>query len=271
MFPSFEILWITVYMTWIWIITFLICFICIAFALCKKRHQDFYLLFYQIPFALVITYLMWKYVHFFLNVWIIPTTKAEIISLLSPYGYTFHFVWLLIWFIISLIIFFSKIKRYENKQIRIDIFFFSTAISLIPLGIFLAFWDNFIGQYNTGRLSVKPLTTDSELNKFWSVYPVWLFLSVISIIVVWIWWIMEAKNKSFWSGIRWFILLIFGINIVFFFQQYPKYWVYSLHWITFDIKQYISIFAILFCLAVYFKRKNNTKHINQQNDNQNLQ
>ena len=259
MFPSFEVLWITVYMTWIGIIAFLICFIFITLALCKKWHQNFYHFFYRLPIALVITYLMWKYIYFFLNIWIIPHTKTEFLSLISPYDYKFHFVGILLWFIISLIIFFHKIKRYENKKIWIDILFFSTTLSLIPLWIFLTFWDNFIGQYNTGRLSVKPLTTNSELNKFWSVYPVWVFLSIISTIIAGIWRILEAKNKNFWSWIRWFIMLIIWLNIVFFFQQYPKYGVYALKWFTFDIKQYISIFTILFCLAVYFRWKSGTR------------
>ncbi len=259
MFPYFKILWITVYMTWIWIIIFLLCFIFIALFFCKKRHQDFYKLFYWLPIALVITYLLWSYAYFALNTWIVPQTKAELISIISPYGYNFHFVWILIWVVLSLMIFFSGIKRYESKQIRIDIMFFSTVLSMIPMWICLAFWDNFIWQYYTGRLSIKPLTTASELNKFWSVHPVGLYLSFTAIITCLILRITKAKKKSFGIWLIWFIILIIWINIVFLFQQYPKYWVISLQGFTFDIKHYISIFTILLCLGVYFKWKRNTK------------
>ena len=64
-----------------------------------------------------------------------------------------------------MVIFFSSIKRPENKRVRADILFFSITLSLIPLGVFLAFGDNFIGKASTGFLAVKPLTTHSELNK----------------------------------------------------------------------------------------------------------
>ena len=259
MFPHFEVLWITVYMTWVWIIVFLLCFIGVALALCKKWHQDFYKLFYWLPLALIITYVMWAYVYFFLNVWIIPTDKAELLSIVNPYWYHFHFVWIMIWYVISLIIFFWKIKRYESKQIRIDIIFFSTAISLIPLWICLVFGDNFIWQYYTWRLSIKPLTTMSELNKFGSVHPVWLYLSFVGIISTLLGIIIKAKSKKFGTGLLWFIILIIWINIVFLFQQYPKYWVISLWKIVFDIKHYISIFTILLCLAVFFKWRKNSQ------------
>ena len=260
MYPYFEVLGITVYMTWIGIIVFLICFICIALALCKKRHQDFYKLFYWIPLAIAITYIMWAYVYFFLNVWIVPTTKAELINMINPYGYNFHFVWILVWAVISLIIFFSKIKRYESKQIWIDIFFFSTTLSMIPLWVCLAFGDNFIWTYSTWRSAVKPLTTASELNKLWSVHPVWLYLSFMAIITTLIWWFTKAKIKEFGLGLLGFVLLLIWLTIVFYFQQYPKYWVTSLLWITFDIKHYAAIFTILLCLAVYFKWKRHTKN-----------
>lgn len=259
MFPHFEVLWITVYMTWLWIIAFLLCFIIVALALCKKWHQDFYKLFYRLPIALIITYLSWAYVYFFLNVWIFPTSKAELLSILNPYGYHFHFVWIMIWFVISLILFFLRIKRYESKQIWIDIMFFSTTISLIPLGIWLVFGDNFIWQYYTGRLSIKPLTTASELNKFWSVHPVWLYISFVAIISLLLWILIKAKAKKFGIWLWGFIILIIWINIVFMFQQYPKYWVISLWKMVFDIKHYISIFVILLCLGTFFTRRKNSQ------------
>lgn len=259
MFPHFEVLWITVYMTWIWIIAFLLCFILVALALCKKWHQDFYKLFYRLPIALLLTYLCGSYVYFFLNVWLIPTTRAELLSLVNPYGYQFHFVWIIIWYVLSLIIFFARIKRYESKQIWIDIIFFSTVISLIPLGICLVFGDNFIWQYYTWRLSIKPLTTASELNKFWSVHPVWLYLSFVAIITTLLWWIIKAKSKNFGTWLIWFIILIIGIDITFLFQQYPKYGVISFWWMVFDIKYYISLFVILLCLAVFLKWRKKTK------------
>jgi hypothetical protein len=37
------------------------------------------------------------------------------------------------------------------------------------------------------------------------------------------------------------------------FQQYPKYGIISIWWLTFDIKHYVSFFVIMFCLYIYYK------------------
>jgi len=254
MLPFFEILWLKMYMTWIWIIIFLLSFIIVSNYLCNKRHQNFYKIFYWLPIAIIISYLLWSYSHFFLNYWLIPNSLEQIKILLSPYWYHFHFTWLIIGFVISLFIFFAKIKRQENKRIWIDIIFFSLILSIIPLGIFLVFGDNFIWQASTSWIAIKPLTTQTELNKFGSVYPVGLFLSFWAIFSVIITLISKRRKKRFGQGLLWFVYFILGLNIIFFFQQYPKYWVISMWWITFDIKTYISFFTIMLCLHLYYKR-----------------
>lgn len=253
MFPYFEVLWLKMFMTGIWIIFFLISFISVSKYLCKKWHQDFYKIFYWLPIAIVIIYFLWSYAHFFLNFWLIPKNLEQINILISPYGYKFNFVGILIGIIVSFFIFFRNIKRYENKKIWIDIMFFSFVLSLIPLWIFLVFGDNFIWKFNAGWFSVKPLTTQSELNKFGSVYPVWLFLSFMSIFVVLLTAIIRKTKKRYWDGILGFVYLLIGINIVFVFQQYPKYGVISFWWLILDIKHYFSFFAIMLCLHLYYK------------------
>lgn len=252
MFPYFELLWINIYMTWIWIIVFLICFIMVTKYLCQKWHQDFMKFFYWLPVAIIITYLMWSYMQFILEVWFIPKSIEELRILISPYWYKFHFVWLLIGFVFSLFLFFKKIKRYETKKIWIDIMFFSLSLSFIPLWIFLVFWDNFIWQTSDGIFALKPLTTDSELNKFNWVYPVWIFLSFASALVTLFIYFLKKRKKSFWYGMFWLILLIIWFNVVFLFQQYPKYWIISFLGMVFDIKHYVSFFVIMFCLHIYY-------------------
>jgi len=259
MFPYFRLFGMEFSMTSLWIIVFLICYILIAHRLCKKRHQDFYKLFYLLPVAIVITYILWAYVYFFLNnQWtIFPRTWEAVVDMLNPYWYHFHFVWILLWVLISMIIFFSSVKRAENKRIWADILFFSITLSLIPLGVFLAFWDNFIWKASTSFLAVKPLTTHSELNKIWSVYPVWLFISFVSIITTLLVVIMKNRKLRFGTGLIWFVILLILINIVFmYYQQAPRYWVLAIENITFDIKQYISFFAIMLFILFYYNWKN---------------
>jgi len=253
MFPFFEVLWLKLYMTGLWIIFFLICFISVSKYLCNKWHQDFYKIFYWLPIAILITYFMWSYVHFFLNFGLIPLNLNDLKVLISPYGYNFHFVWLLIWFIISLFIFFVDIKRYENKRIWIDIMFFSILLSFIPLWMFLIFGDDFVWKINNWWLSIKPLTTQSDLNKFGQVYPIWLFFSFLSMFVVSIIILLKKKLKKFWLWLIWFMIWLLWLNIIFMFQQYPRYWIISFWWLSFDIKHYISFFVIMFCFHLYYK------------------
>ena len=256
MFPYFRLFGMEFSMTSLWIIVFLVCYLLIAHSLCKKRHQDFYKLFYLLPVAILITYILWAYVYFFLNnQWtIIPRTRETLIDMLNPYWYHFHFVWILLGITISMIIFFSTIKRAENKRVWADILFFSITLSLIPLWIFLVFWDNFIWKVSTSFLAVKPLTINSELNKLWSVYPVGLFLSFAAILSVLF--VILTRKWKFGKWLIWFILLLILINIILmYYQQAPRYWVLAIKNITFDIKQYTSFFVMMLFVLFYYNRK----------------
>ena len=256
MFPYFRLFGMEFSMTSLWIIVFLVCYLLIAHSLCKKRHQDFYKLFYLLPVAILITYILWAYVYFFLNnQWtIIPRTRESLIDMLNPYWYHFHFVWILLGITISMIIFFSTIKRAENKRVWADILFFSITLSLIPLWIFLVFWDNFIWKVSTSFLAVKPLTINSELNKLWSVYPVGLFLSFAAILSVLF--VILTRKWKFGKWLIWFILLLILINIILmYYQQAPRYWVLAIKNITFDIKQYTSFFVMMLFVLFYYNRK----------------
>lgn len=256
MFPYFRLFGMEFSMTSVWIIVFLICFLIIAYSLCKKWHQNFYKLFYSLPFAIFLTYLLWAYVYFFLNnQWaIIPNSWSALWDMLNPYWYHFHFVWILAGILIAMLIFFKSIKRDENKKIWADILFFSIAISIIPLGICLVFWDNFIWKASSWLFAVKPLTLNSELNKFGSVFPVWIFVSMAAIFSILFTLLLRQGKKDFWTWLIWFVILLILTNVVFMYQQAPRYWVLALWSITFDIRQYLSLITILLFLLLYYNR-----------------
>jgi len=257
MFPYINIAGNKIYMTGIWIIIMFICFITIVFYLTKKYKQDFRKFFYWLPILITLTYLLGTYADFVLNVWLIPHGE-ERLMLLTPYWYKFHFLWILIGFVIALRIFFKKIQRYESKKLRIDIFFYGISLSLVPLGFFLLLWDDFIGNPSTGSLAVKRLIEDSELRKFSSVYPIGMFISVGSLIITILVTIFKKQKKKFWFGILGFAWLLIVINLVFLFQQYPRHWIISVGNFALDIKQHISFIIIMFCLYLYNKRKRYT-------------
>lgn len=222
---------------------------------CKKYHQNFRKLFYRLPLWIILSYLLWSYINFALQQSIIPQSLQDVSYILFPRGYNFHFIWIVSGLIISIWIFLHKLHRMENKKIWLDIFFYSITFSLIPLWMFLFFGDDFMGKTTQWFLAVKSLHSESQRNKFISVYPIWLFLSIISLIVVLSVRIIRHIKKipSIW--IAWFISLLIWLNIVFMFQQYPRYWVLAIWSITFDILQYFTVIVIMFLLLLSHKRK----------------
>lgn len=260
MFPYFEVLWLKLYMTGIGIVVFLITFIVVAKYLCNKWHQDFLKFFYWLPFAIFLTYFFGSYFQFILDVGFIPNSLEQIKILFSPYGYDFNYIGLLFGLVLSLAVFFRKIKRYENKRVWIDIMFLSLTLSTIPLWLFLVFGDNFIGKPSSNIFSLKPLTTESELNKFDGVYPIWIFVSLVSILAVLLVFFLKRMYKKFGYGFFGFIFLLISFGVIFLFQQYPRYGIMSVFGITFDVKHYFSFLLIMFCLHLYYKREDKIKH-----------
>lgn len=251
MYPYIEFFWITIHTTWLWIIAFLFTFIFTAYYLTNKYHQDFLKFFYWLPLMIIISYFFGAYFSFFHEYWFIPNTLVELKALILPANYWFSFAGTLFWFVVSTIIFFSWIKRTETKKVWIDIFFLSVVLGLVPLWIFAIFSDTFIGKINESWFSIKALHPQSQLNKYNWVLPIWLFLSVWSLICGLFFVLWQRKKKSFWYWTLWFIVLLVWINIIFFFQQYPKHIPINILGITFDIKHYMSFFVIMFLLYIH--------------------
>ncbi len=256
MFPYITMRWAKIYMTGFGIVIWFITFLAIAYYLIKKYHQDFWKFFYWLPVFTILMYLIWVYVDFALTTSLVPRSRNEFLILISPYGYKFHFVWIVIWMMISFRIFFKKIKRNENKKIWIDILFYSIWLSMIPIWIFFLLGDNFIWKTCQERICIKPLNIESELNKFNWVFPAWLFISIWAFISVLIGRLIRKKKQKFWLWVMWFVILILFTNIIMMvFQNYPKYWTISVGWIIFDIKQYISFILIMMLIYSRQKRK----------------
>ncbi len=255
MYPYIVLWWSKLSMTWIGIVISFLIFLGIALYLTKKYHQNFWKLFYWLPFLIVLTYFLGSYVNFIFEVGILPTNRSEVVTLISPYEYKFHFAGLLLGIFISIFVFLKKIIRVENKKVWSDILFFSFALSLVPLGIFLLMWDNFIGNTTTTTwLGIKTLHSDSQLNKFNLVYPIGLFLSLGSLFVTL--YIKVLKKKRFGYGMYGFTVLLIVISLVLLLQQYSRHLVFSLGSnMTFDLKQYAAWIIALIAYFTYSKRK----------------
>lgn len=251
MYPYIILWWSKFYLTGIGIIISFLVFLGIARYLTKKYHQNFRKLFYRLPFLIVLTYFLGSYVNFIFEVGIFPTNGSEFVQLISPYGYKFHFMGLLLGIFISISVFLKKIVRIENKKVWADIFFFSFSLSLVPLWLFLLMGDNFMGVATDTRLGIKSLHSDSQRNKFSLVYPIGLFLSLGALFISLYIKIIKKKKFGYWM-LGFAVILIF-ISLVLLLQQYSKHIVFSLWNIVFDVKQYSGIIAGIIAYFTYRK------------------
>ncbi len=249
MYPYIILRWSKFYLTGIGIIVSFLVFLGIARHLTKRYHQNFRKLFYRLPFLIVMTYFIGSYANFIFDVGIFPTNGSELVQLVSPYGYKFHFIGLLIGIFISISVFLKKIVRVENKKVRSDILFFSLTLSLVPLWLFLLMGDNFIGMPTDTWLGIKSLHSDSQRNKFSLVYPIWLFLSLGSLFIAL--YIKIIKKKKFGYGMLGFVIILLFISIILLLQQYSRHAVFSLGNIVFDIKQYSAWIVAALCYFIF--------------------
>lgn len=254
MFPYITVFWMNIYMTWIWIFVSFLVFLTVSAYLIKKYHQDYLTFFYRVALMIVLTYFLGKYVQFAMDFGPIPSSFEQFVALFSPYGYKFHFFWVAVWIWFAITRLMKKFKSNENKKIWMDILFFSFAFAIIPLWMFLLLWDNFIWK-PTDFMWMKALVSYSAWNKFSWVYPIGMWVSVWALISLVYTLVLRRTKKKFWYGALWFVMLIIFTNIALLFQQYPRYLVIWFGNITFDIKQYLSFFIIMYFLFQFYKWK----------------
>lgn len=199
----------------------------------------------HIPLYLIGLYLLAQYVwYFFSDFTIIPTSGTDIMSYLSPNGYTLHLVWILVWWIAIA----RRFLRSQNAQQRhwwIATRLLSTLWWCIPLWLLLLLWDHFIGS--PANRGISAFHADSKLAGYDTVIPLGLILSTRSALVLWL---MKYLRTS-WDHPRkfaylWRAIFLFGISTILLFQEYPRHLVFTLGK-TRDIKNYV-----LLILAWYF-------------------
>lgn len=255
MYPYFELFGKQISMMAVGLIISAIIFLVTARILTKRNHQDFLKLFYRLPGWIILSYILWRYVAYSLETWNYIPTSSSILTILSPQNFNLNFVGLLLAARICLWIFFHSIKRTENKKIWMDILFFSLANSLIIFWIFLTLWDSVIWSPTNSIFAIRALTDNSALTKFDWVYPIGLFISFWVLIIHIIISMLSIIFKKNWFWMRWIIWILIVFNIVFLFQSYPRHWLITLWWVSFDIKQYLSFITIICSIITAIKRE----------------
>lgn len=220
--------------------------------LCRKYRLDFRKLFYRFPTLLIITYLLGSYSYLLIEKGVrFPLNSfTNFKSLLSPYGYKFHFVGILIGIVWSMRKFFKNIVVGSEKAKWMDLFFFATSIALIPMGVFFVLGDTIIGKPAPfSSIGVTDLTPEgsSALSKYGKVFPVGIFLSLASLLS----WGITFAGKSFRKKDGWgyigFAVLLLLLNIVFSYQQFTRHGVVPFFGTTLDIKNFVSLAVAIVC------------------------
>lgn len=257
MFPSIQFAWLTLYMTGLGILVWLITFIICMWYYCRNYGLSFAKFFQTLGLCIIIPYILggWSYIMIEHNI-LYPSNLQDLINIVVPFDYKFHFVGILIWLLIYMVGFIKYYAdSYNSKKRRIDAFISSVCIACIPLGFFLLLGDDFIGKENQyGLFSVSSLTPDSELSKYVKVYPLGLWLSLI-----WLVWRLLITGLKYYTkksghGLLGLAYLLFALSMLFVFQIYPRHGVRMISpGITLDIKNYVCIICGLVALILYFR------------------
>lgn len=255
MYPYVELFGIQISMMVVGAVIAFIIFLLSAYILARRNHQDFLKLFYHLPWRIILLYILWRYTSFALETGnYIPSSFSDLLTILSPQNFNFHFVGILLAFWICLYVFFFGIKRTENKKIWADIIFLSIANALIIFWIFITLWDTIIWKPTDSVFAIRALSDNSALTKFDWVYPIWLFISFWVLVIHVLVSILSIVLKKNWLWMRWLVGILIVLNIVFFFQSYPRYWLISILWTSFDIKQYVSLIMIIIWVITAIRR-----------------
>jgi len=182
-------------MTGIGILLFLITFLFIAKKYAHKYKLPFDHFLKKFPLYLVITYITSTYVWYLVEEFVVfPLDREYILLYLSPYDYAFHYIGILLDFLISGIWFLRSIPTSHEKKRWVDVFCHAITTALIPLGIFLLLGDNFIGQTTNGSFFVSAIKEDSQVAAFDKVFPVGLLVSL--------WGVLGHIVLNFWEHRR---------------------------------------------------------------------
>lgn len=179
MFPYLTLFGVKISTLAVGIILALVVLVLTVYQMSKKYNQDFYKFFYQLPFRIILVYLLGRYSAFVLeSSTLLPNSRSTTVSILRPNNFNLHSVGILVATTISLLTFFASIKRTENKKIWADILFSATCNAVVLLGLFFTLSDTFIGKPTDGVFAIRALQPESGLTKFDGVFPVGIFLSL---------------------------------------------------------------------------------------------
>ena len=246
MFPYIIINWVKIYMVWVWIVIATIFFLISMYRYCKKYNLSFGRFFNWLSWFIILPYIFWRYVYDLIEYhFIVPN---DFLELISPFRYHFSFIWVSLGFIIITAMFLKTIHYKEERKKWIDVIFFSLMWFLFILWFFLVLWDNFYSKITSDMFWVAALVQDSKLIGIWKVLPIWIFVSVLALLLFIIVKIIYWLTKKNWMSIIWYILLFVWFGIIFKYQYYIKHFVF---W-HLDIKIFYCFSMPVILISLYY-------------------
>ncbi len=258
-----------IFLTWIGIMLFLATFLVSTKYYCQKYNLNFSTFFRFVPQSILITYLLGTYSRYLIESFIVfPTDPQQRLLYLTPAGYTFHFVGIIIWIFVCAHRFFRRVVKPEQRHLRVEVFFHSLMWALIPLGVCLLMGDNFIGKQTNGGIYVSAIRSDSAVAIYDKVIPLGLYLSILWLAGHFFTKLLDSTYTKRWrKWWRWYFafgIFLIALSILLLRQQYPRHIVMQIAWISIDIKQYLA-----WILAWFFLYKSNVIHLPRLNKNSN--
>lgn len=240
----------TIYMTGLGIVSFLWVFLYMLRIYCRLYRLSFHHFFQKLPWYIIIVYILSSYVYYLINDFIVfPVNRQQFLLYLTPYSYTFHYIWILLGCLLVWRQFLKTVPEYDRLR-RIDAFFQSILYACIPLGIFLVLGDTFIGVPTEWSIYVSAIRPDSAVATYNKVLPLWFALSLVWIIwaaLVKLW----EKKLSRWFGLLWFAIFLFLLGLITIRQQHPKRLVMEFFDVTLSLRQYVSRWAALVFIFLF--------------------
>lgn len=253
MLPYIILGWTKVSALGVGVAVSILVFLYSSYLYCKKNQLDFKQLFFALPRSFLIIYVTGKFVGYYLQSKQLIWGVGSLWYILSPNGSDFHYVGIIIWALISLLLFFSNKPKNNIKSI-VDMLFISTMRMCMTLGVFLTLSDTVIGLPNDqGRFAVSALVPYSKIQSYGQVYPYGIIISIVALTSYVATKILDTVLARTGTGYLWFALFFVLMTYSFSYQLYPKHGVMSIGWVSLDIKHYINIFLIVICLLEYYK------------------
>lgn len=245
MYPLLHFWWLSLSMTWLGIVSFLLVFIIIAKNRAAKQGVQFRVLLRYLPLIVMLGYLWGTWSWYLWSDFIIfPLDPKQRLLYLSPYEYHFHFTGLLIG--VSLGRYkFLQTQRWETHLRRRTILFESICLASIPLWIFLLFGDHFIGKPIDTWWYLSAIDPLSKVAAYDKVIPLWLYFAAGSSILYLVISLLNQWKKNIYRAFPGLMMYRAMVWILLIRQIYPRHIVAKFAGHTVDVKQYICLLIIV--------------------------